>query len=70
MHHFVRLHRKTCSLVKVKISLLLFYIKNKSKAYKACSYGGYGGRTRTYEMPESESGALPTWLLRNIYSTH
>ena len=23
---------------------------------------GWGSRTRTYEMPESKSGALPTWL--------
>ena len=23
---------------------------------------GWDGRTRTYEMPESKSGALPTWL--------
>lgn len=23
---------------------------------------GRGSRTRTYEMPESKSGALPTWL--------
>ena len=27
---------------------------------------GWGGRTRTYEMPESKSGALPTWLHPNI----
>ena len=26
---------------------------------------GWDGRTRTYEMPESKSGALPTWLQPN-----
>ena len=26
---------------------------------------GWAGRTRTYGMPESKSGALPTWLQPN-----
>ena len=31
------------------------------------SYFGWDGRTRTYEMPQSKCGALPTWLHPKIW---
>ena len=43
------------------VKLDLEYIKRSS----LCPKRNWAGRTRTYEMPESKSGALPTWLQPN-----
>ena len=39
-----------------------FSMQNKKRTHKVFSFCfGWARRTRTSEMPESESGALPTW---------
>ena len=41
---------------------LVFPIKRYSYFLISLREDGRGGRTRTYEMSESKSDALPTWL--------